>query len=98
MGTGVPVPRDGRDEPMGRHRHDIGQPGRHHGRQADAVPVRDLLARAIRSGDALGLAWKDVDLDAGTGMVRPYVQSQFPTAVLPAVTAWPDDVDTGPAR
>ncbi|ASO22953.1 hypothetical protein FHR81_003613 [Actinoalloteichus hoggarensis] len=96
MGTGVPVPRDSRERPMGRHRYDIGQPGRHHGNQADAVPVRDLLARAIRSGDALGLAWSEADLDAETGMVRPYVQSQFPTAVLPAVTAWPEgDDETG---
>jgi hypothetical protein len=48
------------------------------------VTVSELLERAIQEGRAIRLNWAEEDLDE-TGRVRPYVQDQFPTTVLPRV-------------
>ena len=52
--------------------------------QGEAVTVAELLEEAIEHGDGIRLNWSKDDLDA-LGRVRPHVQDEFPTAVLPRV-------------
>jgi hypothetical protein len=52
--------------------------------QGDAVTVAELLDEAGERGDGLRLNWPEHDLDRA-GRVRPYVQDEFPTAILPRV-------------
>lgn len=49
-----------------------------------AVTVPELLEQAVQEGAALRLNWPEEDLDRARPM-RPYVQDQFPTAILPKV-------------
>jgi hypothetical protein len=50
--------------------------------QGQAVTVAELLEEAAERGEGVRLNWPDTDLDEA-GLVRPYVQDQFPTAILP---------------
>jgi hypothetical protein len=61
---------------------EAGQPPR---RFPTAVPLPALLERAVADGDVLYLAWPDEVVEPATGMVRWYVQDEFPTGVLPTI-------------
>jgi hypothetical protein len=52
--------------------------------QGEAVTVAELLEEAVEQGDSIRLNWSVDDLDS-FGRVRPYVQDEFPTAILPKV-------------
>lgn len=53
--------------------------------QGQAVTVAELLEEAAERGEGVRLNWPDTDLDEA-GLVRPYVQDQFPTAILPRLS------------
>ncbi len=50
-----------------------------------AVPLPIILEQAITRNDVLRLAWPEDALEPATGMVRWYVQDEFPTGVMPAI-------------
>jgi hypothetical protein len=52
--------------------------------QGEAVTVAELLAEAREQGEGVRFNWPEDDLDRARPM-RPYVQDQFPTAILPKV-------------
>jgi hypothetical protein len=52
--------------------------------QGEAVTVDELLEEAKQRGEGVRLNWPQTDLDEA-GLVRPYVQDQFPTAILPPI-------------
>src|SRR5687767_4693489 len=52
--------------------------------QGEAVTVAELLEEAIEQGEPIRLNWSEDNVDA-VGRVRPYVQNEFPTAVLPRI-------------
>lgn len=52
--------------------------------QGEAVTVAELLADAKERGEPIRLNWPTEDVDEA-GLMRPYVQDQFPTAELPRI-------------
>lgn len=63
-----------------------GQPSTRHvfRGQGEAVTVAELVAEAKEQGEGVRLNWPEDDLDRARPM-RPYIQDQFPTVILPVV-------------
>lgn len=57
--------------------------------QGQAVTVAELLEDAAERGEPVRLNWPEDHLDKA-GRMRPYVQDQFPTAILPKIEDFDD--------
>lgn len=55
----------------------------HRGR-SEGVSVAELLEKTKEPGNSVQLHWSDRDLDEPS-LMRPYVQDQFPTVIMPPV-------------
>lgn len=61
--------------------------------QGEAVTVTELIEDAVERGEGLRLNWPQDDID-NTGRVRPYAQDQFPTAILPKIDDFGDQIES----
>ena len=61
--------------------------------QGEAVTAAELLEEAVERGEGIRLNWSDDDVDEIERM-RPFVQDQFPAAILPRVAAVSDEEES----
>lgn len=57
--------------------------------QGQAVTVSELLEEAAERGEPVQLNWTEDVLDEA-GRMRPHVEDQFPTAILPKIEDFDD--------